>query len=477
MDKVQNILEQEIISAFKFSLTSNQQQLVRLLNKFIYNNSNVFMLTGYAGTGKTSLVSTLVKALPKVGYKSVLLAPTGRAAKVISHYSGMSAFTIHKKIYKKNEAGDGDVYFELAQNKHSKTIFIVDEASMIGNGGGLGSKGQFGSGDLLDDLMRFVFAGDECKLILVGDNAQLPPVGLAVSPALNIDYLMGSYKAEVDFFELKEVVRQAQFSGILFNATLLRKKLLEDDPMPKFELEGYPDVHRISGGQELEDALNKSISSNGIENTLVICRSNKRANQYNQQIRARIKYVEDELAAGDLLMVLKNNYHWLTSKTASDFIANGETLEVVKVIGKEEKYGLRFANVKVKLPDHEGSTEIEVKIILDTISIEQPSLPQEQNKALWDAVVAEYVQNPNINKAKLYTFVKQDPYLNALQVKFSYAITCHKAQGGQWDHVFVDQGFLTREMLNAEYLRWLYTAFTRAKKNVYLVNFNDDFFA
>jgi len=344
---------------------------------------------------------------------------------------------------------------------------------MISNGGGLSGSFADQSG-LLDDLIRYVTSGVNCKLILVGDTAQLPPVGITISPALDVEYLQGHFSLTIDSVELKEVVRQAEGSGILVNATIIRNMISEGiGRSPQFRTDPFADIVRLSGN-DLEDALNQAYSNSGVEGTTVICRSNKRANLFNQQIRARIRWQESELSAGDFLMIVKNNYNWLPEESKAGFIANGDTVELLKISTIKENYGFRFADASIRMIDYPGEPAIEVKLILDSISAETPSLTSEQNKKLYEGVLADYMDIPDRRKRMIS--LKKDPFYNALQVKFAYAITCHKAQGGQWENVFVDQGYLTKEMINIEFLRWLYTAVTRATQKLYLVNFNKEFF-
>jgi exodeoxyribonuclease-5 len=465
-----------LLDSFPFETTSGQRTLFIKLSEFILNKNSdqIFVLKGYAGTGKTTIVRSLVKSMPAVNGKTVLLAPTGRAAKVLSNYTGKQALTIHKKIYyRKPESSEG-LAFTLQQNLHTDTIFIVDESSMISNSGGLNNSGMFGGGSLLDDLISYVFNGNNCKLLFIGDTAQLPPVGLDVSPALDIDFLKASYSFQLDWFELTEVVRQAGDSGILTNATEIRNQIKnKTGNKPHFLLEGFKDVIRL-GGDELEDALNSAYSKYGAEESMVICRSNKRANIFNQQIRARIRWQENELSAGDLMMVVKNNYFWLPEESKAGFIANGDIIQLTSIGRIQEIHGFRFADVRMRMIDYPDEPELETRLLLDTIMTDAPALSQEENKRLYESVSADYgdIADKRLRLKK----VKEDGFFNALQVKFAYAITCHKAQGGQWPCVFVEQGYLTDEMINTEYLRWLYTAVSRASEKLYLVNFNKDFF-
>ncbi|MBN8696905.1 MAG: AAA family ATPase [Bacteroidetes bacterium] len=469
-----NILLQKF---FPFETTSGQRSLLTKLSEFILgaHADHIFVIKGYAGTGKTTVVRSLVEALPAIHAKSVLLAPTGRAAKVLAGYTKKQAYTIHKKIYFRRPTAEGGFAFQLQQNLHVNTVFIVDEASMISNTGGLSQGGLFGAGSLLDDLIEYVFSGTNCKLIFIGDTAQLPPVGMDVSPALDIEYLKASYYFQVDWFELTDVVRQSNDSGILSNATAIREQIkLQNEYQPQFDLAGFSDVQRIDGS-ELEDALNEAYDKFDAEETMVITRSNKRANIFNQQIRARIRWQENELSSGDYMMVVKNNYFWLPEESKAGFIANGDIIQISRVGKIQEMYGFRFADVRIKLIDYPDEQEIDVRLLLDTIMTEAPALSQAENKKLFDSVLLDY--NDIADRRMRLKKVKEDPFFNALQVKFAYAVTCHKAQGGQWDCVFVEQGYLTDEMLNIEYLRWLYTALTRAKKKLYLVNFNKEFFS
>jgi exodeoxyribonuclease V len=465
-----------LLKSFPFETTSGQRSLLTKLSGFILgrNSDHIFVIKGYAGTGKTTLVSSLVKSMPALNGKTVLLAPTGRAAKVLSGYTQKQAFTIHKKIYIRRSGEEGAVAFHLQQNLHTNTIFIVDEASMISNSGGLTKGGLFGEGSLLDDLIEYVFSGTNCKLIFIGDTAQLPPVGMNVSPALDIEFLKASYSFQVDCFELTEVVRQVQDSGILMNATQLRNQIKEKRGMqPHFNLNGFKDLIKVDGA-DLEDALNDAYNRFGVEETMIVCRSNKRANIYNQQIRSRIRWQDNELSAGDLMMVVKNNYFWLPAESKAGFIANGDIIEILRVGHIQEMHGFRFADVRIRMIDYPEEQELDVRIMLDTIMSESPALSQQDNKKLYDSVLLDY--NDIADRRMRMKKVKEDGFFNALQVKFAYAVTCHKAQGGQWPCVFVEQGYLTDEMLNVEYLRWLYTAITRASEKLYLVNFNKEFY-
>ncbi len=459
------------LSYLSFIPTTDQSSLISLLSDFISNSNEreILIIKGYAGTGKTNMVAALSKTLPSFKWKSVLLAPTGRAAKVLSNYSKKPAQTIHKKIFTKIPTHDGGVAFSLAENKHTNTIFIVDEASMIGLDNPT-SDSVYHS--LLESLLEYVFSGTNCKIILVGDTAQLPPIGSSESPALNIDYLKASYNLLIKHIELKQVARQEDASGILKNATHLRECIVNfKDEFPKISL--HKDVIRLSG-EDLEDALNTAYSNFGFNDVLLVTRSNKRANLFNQAVRARVRYMDEDLCSGDLMMVVKNNYFWLDEKSEAGFIANGDSLEIKKIIRRKELYGFNFAECIVKLSDYENTPELTLNLLLDSITTEVPSLTKEQQQALFANVMEDVADEP-IKGLKM-AYLRKNPYFNALQVKFNYAVTCHKAQGGQWPCVFIDQGYLTKEMLNVEYIRWLYTAFTRASEKVYLMNFSDDFF-
>ena len=446
-----------------------------MISEFILSGDDrkIFLLCGYAGTGKTTLISALVRTMEQLGRKTVLLAPTGRAAKVFSGYSGKSAYTIHKWIYRQKSILDAS-QFTLMDNRAVNTLFIVDEASMISNAG----VSNFGSGALLDDLVEYVYSGNGCSLLLLGDTAQLPPVGEELSPALSQDYLSSMFLG-VHAIELTQVMRQLSDSGILYNATRLREIIYngETDSLPMIRLSGFADICRVSG-EELIEAIESSYNDAGTDETIVLCRSNKRANIYNEGIRRRILYREEELSRGDMLMVVKNNYYWrevLGKEDKSlleklDFIANGDVAEVVRVGGVEEMYGFRFADVTLSLIDYDDC-EIDVKIMLDTLVSESPSLTKDESEKLFAAVWEDY---PEIrSKRKRMEQVRNNPYYNAIQVKYGYAVTCHKAQGGQWKRVFVDQGFVSPDMLGVDYYRWLYTAFTRASEKLYLVNWSD----
>jgi exodeoxyribonuclease-5 len=461
-----------ILEKLKHKPTRDQNRLISGLSEFIMDDdpNKIFLIKGYAGTGKTTIISALVNAFKTLKIKSVLLAPTGRAAKVLSAYSNKTAYTIHKKIYRQKSSKDGFGIFALDNNLHSNTFFIVDEASMISNKSGDSS--IFGSGRLLDDLIKYVYNDKSCKLILIGDTAQLPPVGIDMSPALDPDQL-NLYGLTVLEYNLKEVVRQHEDSGVLLNATNIRNLISSENyTFPKFELDDIADIQKISGA-DLIETISDSYDKYGYEDTMIITRSNKRANQYNKGIRSQILWREEEIAVGDFLMVVKNNYYWIDENEKIDFIANGDIAEIIKISKYEERYGFRFVDVTLRFIDY-GDLEIECKIILDTLDINTAALSSEDNKQLFYNVLEEY-QHEKTKKRK-YEGVRNDEYFNALQVKFSYAITCHKAQGGQWKNVFIDHGYIAEDMMDKEYLRWLYTAFTRPIEKLYLVNFDKRFF-
>ena len=459
---------------FPFTPTHKQGIALQRLSEFIFNTSKdqVFLLKGFAGTGKTTIISLIVTNLWKIKKSAVLLAPTGRAAKVISNYSKKEAFTIHKKIYFPKKDKGGSVKFVLQPNKHKKTLFIVDEASMIPD---IPSESKLlENGSLLDDLMQYVYSGHECKLLLIGDTAQLPPVKLDLSPALNEKTLNLHYNKQVSTLELDEVVRQEQDSGILVNATNVREAI-DNSAFEnfKFDLKDFKDIIRLVDGHEIMDAINEAYSNLGNEETAIIVRSNKRANLYNQQIRSRILFNENELTTGDFLMVVKNNYFWVKPTTEAGFIANGDILEVLEIFKIEELYGFTFAEVKVRMVDYPRMRPFETMLLLDTISAETPSLSYEDSNRLYEEVMKDF-ENESSNYRK-FLKVKNNKHFNALQVKFSYAITCHKSQGGQWNTVFVEQPYLPKG-IDKEYLRWLYTAITRAQERLYLIGFKDEFF-
>ena len=462
----------ELLNKFSYHPTIKQSKLFYLLVEFLFskNERSLFLLKGYAGTGKTTTISTLVSSLWKINKKSVLLAPTGRAAKVISVYSKKQAFTIHKKIYFPKKMPNGSVDFVLQNNKHINTIFIVDEASMIPDRPQNGK--LFENGSLLDDLISYVYSGRNCKLILIGDTAQLPPVKLKLSPALEETRLEVEYSKMVHQIELDEVTRQHQNSGILANATLLRTLIENNSIYFEFDL-NFPDIIRLEDGYDIEDAITGSYDNDGVEDTAIIVRSNKRANQYNQQIRSQIRGQENEISPGDYVMVVKNNYFWLKESSEAGFIANGDTCEVLRIHAIKELYGFKFAEVDIRMIDYPDQKPFETVLLLDTLASETHSLTYEESNKLYEAVREDYCHEKS--KYKQLLAVKKNVFFNALQVKFSYAITCHKSQGGQWKTIFIEQPYLP-EGPSKEYFRWLYTAITRAQEKLYLIGFKDDYF-
>lgn len=489
---INDYLAEQIMQDFGFYPTIQQAEVARKLADFVLspNPEGVFILKGFAGTGKTSVISALVSALEKVRKDSTtLIAPTGRAAKVLSLYSNHQAHTIHKRIYRQKSI-DKDSLFELDFNMKSNILFICDEASMISNDNYSGNS-LYGTGRLLDDMIHFIYGGKGCRLLLVGDTAQLPPVGDSESIALQEDAMRG-YGLDVTTYTMTQVVRQADTSGILWNATHLRQLISDEDifMLPKIKFSGFSDVINISGN-ELIDALEQCYARDGEDETIVVTRSNKRAVIYNNGIRNQVLWRDSELTSGDILMIAKNNYYWTDKYNAEtredakengidkkdvtltpfDFIANGDTAVVRRVRNEREFYGFRFADCQLEFPDYDDF-EMEVTVILDTLNAEAPALTPEQQTKLFNGVYEDYFDKKT--KSEKLKAMKQDPYFNALQIKYSYAITCHKAQGGQWANVFIDQGYMTEDMLGPEYFRWLYTALTRARKNVYLVNWKEE---
>ena len=468
------------LSHLKHVPTSCQDALLRKVADFVStDDDDILVVNGYAGTGKTTAVASVIATLKEFGTKCVLLAPTGRAAKVLSSYAGQPAFTIHKHIYRqKSVGGDGFGQFSLAPNKDKETLFVVDEVSLIGIDAGQASGGAaFGSGNLLDDLIAFVRAGVECKVILIGDSAQLPPVGLDASPALLHDYM--AMMGGVVFAELATVVRQQQESGILHNATLIRQLISKMDYGPGvmdicdlgLELDGFDDVERISGG-DLIEKISDAYATYDEDETVILCRSNKRAIKYNLGIRSTVQYKEERLVRDDKLMIVKNCYQFLEGIEGMDYIANGDIAKLKKISKFEERYGLHFAEARISFPDYDDQ-EIVAKVILDTLESESASLTYEQSNMLYQGVNEDYAHLTT--KKKRYEAVREDKYYNALQLKYANAITCHKSQGGQWRCVFIDNPFWQEE-LTVDDLKWLYTAITRATEKVYLVNFKDEQF-
>lgn len=451
---------------------AQQSELLLRLSRFILTGSDneIFLLTGYAGTGKSSLVGALVKALTNLEHKTVLLAPTGRAAKVFAHYAGHTAYTIHRKIYRQQRFSPDMKGFLAGNNLHHDTLFVVDEASMINN---TPSNDYYGSGQLLDDLIEYVYNGNNCRLLLLGDTAQLPPVGQSASPALSPECL-ASYGLKVTAYELNEVARQTSESGILYNATMLRKQMQEHKgnilPAPRLRLQGYTDVENLSG-EFLIERLSDSYDHVGMDETIVITRSNKRAGIFNQGIRNQILYREEELTAGDMLLVAKNNYYWGKEYKEIDFIANGDIARVVRVRKHYEMYGFRFADVQLQFPDLD--VELDARILLDTLTSDAPALSRDENERLYTAILEDYAHIAS--QRERMQRLKADPWFNALQVKYAYGVTCHKAQGGQWRHVYIDMGYIDPQNLTLDFYRWLYTAMTRATEHIYFINLGEAF--
>lgn len=490
---INNFLSTKIRENFGFAPTDEQSEAISLMGEFLMSRRGMelFLLRGYAGTGKTTLVGALVKTLTQLRQPVVLMAPTGRAAKVFSNYSGCPAYTIHKRIYRQKSITD-DSSFSLNVNLSKHTLFIVDEASMIANDGL--SSSVFGTGRLLDDLIQYVYSGEGCRLMLMGDTAQLPPVGEEESPALSTS-LLASYGLRVFETTLTQVMRQLSESGILYNATKIRQHLhtlqstsfggvLTQSPLALPVRVGasglsvsFPDVCRITGN-ELIDSLESSYSRWGADDCMIICRSNKRANIYNQGIRNRILYREEELTSGDRLMIVKNNYHWIERIAREErqpqplsFIANGDIAVVRRVRRTRELYGFRFADVLLRFPDYDDY-ELEATVLLDTLHSESPALTRDESNRLFEAVMDDYAHISQ--KKERYQQLRLDPHFNALQVKYAYAVTCHKAQGGQWSCIYLDQGYLPPDLSAIDYYRWLYTAFTRATEQIYLVNWPEE---
>ncbi|MFD2826179.1 ATP-dependent RecD-like DNA helicase [Leeuwenhoekiella polynyae] len=474
MELDQHAFYKLLLKDFPHSPTQKQDILLQQLSGFLFEskNNSIYVLKGYAGTGKTTVIGTIVKNLWKIKMSSVQLAPTGRAAKVISNYSDKPAHTIHRIIYYPKKQSGGGISFTLQRNKHRNTIFIVDEASMISDNAA--ESKLFENGSLLDDLMSYVYSGNNCKLLLIGDQAQLPPVKMDISPALDERNLELQFDKTVKSIELDEVMRQAETSGILKNATRIREflndELYEDF---RFDLSNQDDVVRLIDGNEIMDSLSDSYQEYGNEGTAIIVRSNKRANLYNQQIRSRILFKEEEVSAGDYFMVVKNNYFWLDTKSEAGFIANGDIVEILEIFSIKELYGFRFAEVKIQMTDYPNLAPFETVLLLDTLTSETPSLSYEESNQLYQEVMKDYADETS--KYKKFMKVKNNKFFNALQVKFSYAITCHKSQGGQWETIMVEQPYLPNGM-DKDYLRWLYTAITRARKKLYLIGFKDDMF-
>ncbi|MCV6631579.1 MAG: AAA family ATPase [Flavobacteriaceae bacterium] len=469
-DKLYKLIKKE----FPYTPTATQDIVLQKLAAFITEkeDSGIFLLKGFAGTGKTTIIGSIVANLWKSTVKSVLMAPTGRAAKVMTAYSNTTAFTIHKKIYFPKTNKGGGVQFVLSPNKHRNTLFIVDEASMISNTSS--DSKLFENGSLLDDLIQYVYSGHQCKLILIGDTAQLPPVHAIVSPALDENQLALQYQREVEMIEMQEVLRQASDSGILYNATEIRSRIQDNFYEDfRFKLRGFLDIVRLVDGHDIQSAIDEAYSNVGKEETVIVVRSNKRANLFNQQIRSRILFHENELTAGDYLMVVRNNYFWVKPNSDAGFVANGDIIEVLEIFGFKDLYGFRFAEVKIKMVDYPNMQPFETVLLLDTLEAQSPSLSYEEANRLYQEVLQDYADEPT--KYKKFLKVKSNKYFNALQVKFSYAITCHKSQGGQWDTVFIEQPYLPNGP-DTDYMRWLYTALTRSKRKLYLLGFQNEYF-
>ena len=470
---ISSFFEQKIVQKLPFMPNRGQQDAIEALSAFILDESGrerIFVLRGYAGTGKTSLVGALVKAMDEMQMRTFLMAPTGRAAKVFAQKAEKTAFTIHKSIYRQQRFSVEMEGFQLLDNRQRDVLFICDEASMIST---LNEGSPFGTGNLLDDLIEYVYSAEGCRLLLVGDDAQLPPVGQVRSPALDVNQLRG-YGLEVVAMQLTEVARQQLDSGILANATVLRQQLNDGlvEALPRVRYKCFNDVRRIDGYEFLE-CLETSYSRQGLDDTIIITRSNKRANQFNQGVRNQILGREEELSAGDRLLVVRNNYFWGKEFDQLPFIANGDVVDVKRVRNVREVYGFRFADAEILLPDYDIETE--VTLMLDTLAVEGPSLPQSRQQELFAAIAQDY---PEIrNQRDLYKMMKANPYFNALQVKYGYCVTCHKSQGGQWSDVYLDVGYINPEHLGVDFYRWIYTAFTRATQTLYLVNPSEDMLA
>jgi len=464
----------KIVEKLPFEPNKTQLTTLNELSRFLFEHSDslsqrdrVFVLKGYAGTGKTSIIGALVKVMEELHMRTFLMAPTGRAAKVFSYMAGKPAFTIHKSIYRQQKFNVDMEGFQLMDNRQKGTLFICDEASMIST---LNESSGFGTGNLLDDLIEFVFSGDDCRLLLIGDDAQLPPVGQSSSPALR-EEVLGQYHLQLFGTQLTEVARQQLDSGILYNATLLRQHLAAGkvDLLPKIKVKGYSDVLRIDGYELLED-LESSYRRCGLDDTIIITRSNARANRFNHGVRNQILGREEEISSGDRLLVVRNNYFWGKEFDQLPFIANGDIIEVERARGSFELYGFRFCEAQIYLPDYDISTE--VVLMLDTLNVESPNLPMERMQQLYAAIAQDY---PEIrNQRELAKAIKENRYFNALQVKYGYCVTCHKSQGGQWSDVYLDVSYINPEHLGVDFYRWMYTAFTRARQTLYLVNPSDD---
>lgn len=461
---------EKLLASFPHEPNQEQKQVFDKLHAFLCSgkSESVFLLKGFAGTGKTTIVSALIKAIGHYKMKYVMLAPTGRAAKVMSSYSGRRSSTIHRRIYNHEvDEKAGRFKFSLAENTAKNTLFIIDEASMIGN------QTEYGGSNLLKDLFDYVFIHDNNKILFIGDEAQLPPVHLEISPALDKDHLEHSYRRNVTYFQLTDVMRQQKESGILKNATFIRECIYQPKKTPAFETKGFKDVYRMTG-EKLGEGLQYAYGKYAITQTVIVCRSNKNANLYNQYIRNSIFYYENELEAGDIIMIVKNNYFWMKDNSDIGFIANGEFAELKKVGGEEEYFGLRFCDVEMRLLDYPDVEPFQVKVMLDSLHTEQAALDNETWSTFMNEMNQEYAKIED--QRERFKAMHEDPYINALQIKFAYAVTCHKSQGGQWSAVFLDQGYLTPERIDKEYYRWLYTGMTRAVEELFLVNFDPKLF-
>jgi len=465
-------LYQEFVSHLPDSPSDSQGDFIVRFERFLLRKEkkSAFILRGYAGTGKTAAIAALVKSLPLLNWRTVLLAPTGRAAKVVSKNSKKSAFTIHKKIYFTKRDASGKFMMHRADNRHKDTLFIIDESSMIS--GRNYNEYSNHSSSLIDDLIQYVYSGENCRAVFVGDIAQLPPIDLDISPALDPQFLKSNYNIGLNGCVMKDVLRQKRRSGILHNATILREQLEQDEFKIQLRTKFFEDVKNISG-LDLEDHLENSISKYGLNEVKIICRSNKSANAYNQQFRVRILGLEDEITTADQIMVVKNNYYWLDDSDHIGFIANGDIASIERITNVQELYGFKFADAHLRFIDYPDAIPVEAKILLNTLNEDHASLSMEKSQSLFKAVMEDYMHIKS--KKERLEMIKKDPYYNALQVKFAYALTCHKAQGGQWKSVFVDQGYLTEELVDLNYLRWLYTAVTRAEERLFFVNFHPNF--
>jgi ATP-dependent exoDNAse (exonuclease V) alpha subunit len=466
LSKIAHDVNNQLHHAMAFAATNDQALFFESFAQFITckQHNPLFILRGYAGTGKTTTLKAIMSTLQKYNVPIVLMAPTGRAAKVMTNYTGKSASTLHRRMYKSKNTATGARKLTRMPNLLTNALFVVDEASMI-------STQLTGDQDntLLDDLLSYVYNGTACRLLLIGDVAQLPPVGEQQAKALMPDYITNIHPCTLYTAELREVMRQSADSGILYNATLLRMQLMQyvygSTLQPKFELEGYSDIVQLQG-DDIVDAVTNAYDRDGIDSTIIICRSNKRAYLFNQNIRTRVLQLEDEITVGDYIMIAKNNYYWLPEDSPVDFIANGDTARICRIYTYTELYGARFCKASIELVDYDAMPAFDVWFMMDTLAMEAPSLSNAQATIFYNTIMEDYAYEPSSNE-----------FYNALQVKFNYAVTCHKAQGGQWQHVFLDQGYLTQDMLNEDFAKWLYTALTRSTSKVYLINFNADFIA